>query len=142
MRGHWTDDRHRRWQFPSKPVDAEEARDEALNFIRADYYTEVTRVAEDLMERARDGEFESADDMDQAIHETIDGHRRVFITHLAKLGLVASDNESYADEEGLEPTGPEQRMFWAMRQDVYERMDADGFDPYDEDSWLDEDDDY
>lgn len=131
----WTNDKHTEWKFDDRTLDRDAARDEALRFLRADYYTDVTRVAEDLMERARDGEFEQGDDLLEAMNEDIDSHRRVSITFLARLGLLASDSADFADEEGFEVTGPEGRMYFAMREDVVERMAAADFYLYEKYSW-------
>lgn len=109
----------------------EESADYAMQILRRDYYADVCNVAKDLIERIKNGEIEDSEALQDALHDDIDGHQRITYTFQARIGLLCSDNEDALEEEGAggdNPT-PEQRCYWAMRQDVIERLEAEGVDP-------------
>lgn len=106
--------------------------DHATAVLRLDYYDDVRGVAWCLLQRIEDGDdIFTAEQLDEALREAIDGSARVIYTWQARLGLLASDNEGACeDETGEAPTSPEVAMFWAMRADVREMLP--------EELWADE----
>ena len=96
----------------------EKAVDAATSILRADYYGDVRDLANSLVEEIVKGEIDDRSSFDDRLHEEVDGHPRVFVTWQARLGLLSSDNEDAADDEGQEATTLEARMFYALRADV------------------------
>jgi len=123
-------------KYKTKPTEKEV--EAAFDVLRADYYSDVLRLAETVLE-----ELDERDDADpvDVLHEVLDGTARVIYTFQAKVGLLCSDNEDAMEEETGETGDVSQRMFYALMQDVQERLDAEGFDLNDPDSWYEEDED-
>lgn len=97
--------------------------DHAQCIIRADYMSDVRCVAEDIAERVADGLLSDADEVSDALHESVDGDSRVIYTFKARLGLFASDNEGACEEQtGEAPESPEVGMYWALRADVEDEL--------------------
>lgn len=109
--------------------------DEAFGVIRADYYREVREMALDLAQRMKSGDVADEEALSDALHDDVDGCQRVIYTFRAKLGLLANDNEDAAEDEGVEATTPESRMYYALQADIREELDARGVDMSDPDSW-------
>ncbi len=108
--------------------------DEAVSAIRADYYGDVRDMAKNLAERMKAGDVE---DFSDALHDAVDDCQRCIYTFQAKLGLLASDNEDAMEEELGDDNGtPEQRMYWALRADIVEHLEACHVDVNDPDSWA------
>jgi hypothetical protein len=104
-------------------VGESERLDIATSVLQKDYYDDVNGVVEEIEKAIADGELTSDSDVYDRIHETIDGHSRVIYTHNARLGLAFCGNpEAYMDETGEEPENDSQQMFWAMREDVNDRL--------------------
>lgn len=96
--------------------------DQAVSAIRADYYTDVREHAASFAQEHAD-EFDAetgeiTGDIEDALHESIDGCSRVIYTYQARLGLLVSDNEDAWEEYGFETPTIEQRMYCAMMADV------------------------
>lgn len=113
----------------------------AVAVLRRDYYGDVRDIAQDIAERVASGELTDADDVEEAIRETVDGCARVIYTFQAKLGLLASDNEdAYQDDTGEEPSGPSVAMYYAVCADVRDELadllglDSDAWEATDEDA--------
>jgi len=107
------------------PSQMESAVQLAQNILRADYYADVRGIADDIVQAIKDGEVTNRDDLEERLHETIDGTQRVIYTYQAKCGLLASDNEdAYEDETGEQDATPEVRMYYALMADVREDLDA------------------
>lgn len=111
--------------------------DEAFSVIRADYYREVKEMALDLAQRMKSGDIAGEEGLSDAMHDDVDGCQRVIYTFRAKLGLLASDNEGAAEDEGVEATTPEARMYYALQADIRDELDARGVDMNDPNSWAD-----
>lgn len=113
----------------SKPP-TEKQVEEAVWVLRAEYYSEVRNTAWDLMERVQNGEIGSAEGFSEALDETVDGDRQVFITWEARKGLLSSDNQdAYFEELGetLECEGSvpyEKLMYYAYRADIAQFISA------------------
>lgn len=126
-------------------VTEEDVRD-AVSVIQRDYYADVKSLGDELIDRIKDGEIPDREAFGDALHETIDGSQRVFVTWQARLGLLATAHEdAYFEELGeiLECDGSvpyEKLMFYAMERDVVEYMDREGFDPDDDSIYSDEED--
>lgn len=119
---------------------------DAVAVIQRDYYDDVETLGDELMGRIKDGEIPDRDAFSDALHETIDGSRRVFVTWLARLGLLATSNYDAYFEEGIgdldcsESVPYETLMFYALQQDVVEYMQREGVDPFDDDTYEEEED--
>jgi len=127
----------------AQTTETDDARDEklvetGLNANRRQYYSSVRGVAHDLVRRVLDGEITDPDELNEAIHESVDGNHWVIYTHASMLCLLASDNDGQYFEEGLGADGvcTDDGINWAalafaaMRQDVVEdleRIDSDLF---------------
>jgi len=133
--------------MPKNKRPTEKQVEEALRVIRADYYSDVLGLAEDLVQMVRDGEVDSTESAQDRLHELVDGTQRVIYTYKAQQGLLASDNADAAFEEGLVDPGQFESdvpygvlMYAAMERDVVERIDAgvqhdDWPDPFDDDTY-------
>lgn len=115
----------------------EEERDEASRILSAAYFADVRRTAERIVDEIRSGNIEDRGELFNAIRETVDGHRRVFITYKAIETVLYSPNASAGFDGGLlagdlADTDLSQLMtqiaYAAFEQDVLEqleRMDVD-----------------
>lgn len=93
-----------------------------LDITRADYYTEIKRIVDDLEDRYISSDI---DDISDALHETIDGHQWVIYTSYCFDVLRHSDNWEYGADEGLIDTKSgslsdilRAAVYWAMYADV------------------------
>lgn len=123
-------------KYKTKPT--EKQVEAALDVLRADYYSDVLRLAEAVLEQLAEREDADASDV---IHEVIGGTPRVIYTHQAKIGLLCSDNEDAMEEELGETGDASHRMYYALQRDIIDRLDAEGFELNDPDSWYEEDED-
>lgn len=108
------------------------------DIVRQEYYKDVCDIVEDF----KAGEFSDADGADTWLHETIDGCARVIYTYLAQECLLVSTNESaYVDDFGEEGMVKDGAINWsllaycALRADVLERLEADGIDISNPETW-------
>lgn len=116
--------------------------DDAFQIIRRDYYSDVKDLGDQLIAQAKAGEI---DDFEDALHEMVDGTQRVIYTRQAVLGVAASDNSDAFEDERVEldwDTGIpwSQIMFFALRADILQYLDGQGFEPGDPDSWEEDED--
>lgn len=112
-----------------------EARTLAYGILRADYYRDVRGLAESIKADVLDGSIKDWDALTERVHEDVDGNQRVIYTHQAKEAVILSDN----GEAMLDDFGPEEIVkgdsinwsgmaFFAMQQDVWELLSAEGID--------------
>lgn len=140
-------------QFSVEYIEGYRADNDALN-ERAEqraqkrYADEVRGVADEFREMAKDGDFDTAEDATRWLDQTVDGHRRVFITHLAKECMILSRNDdALVMEHGSEGIVTDDCINWsllayhAFRTDVVEQLDAYGIEPGDPDTWTEDEDD-
>lgn len=127
----------------------ERAASDALNNLRADYYTDVTDTADSIRESVQEA-FDSGKRGEElreclltAMHETIDGCSRVIYTFQAQLGLLMSDNAgAYVDNFGTDGVAIDGDLNWsalmfsALEQDVFEHWDAHNLDVNEPESWF------
>jgi hypothetical protein len=113
----------------------------AVSILSMDYYNDCRGVAQDLAQRMKDGDVEEFSD---ALHEAVDGTKRIIYTFQAKCGLLVSDNaDAYIEdfgEEGIVANGDiawERLAFVAMERDVIKELDVRGIDVNDPSSWSD-----
>lgn len=100
---------------------AEPTLDDAIRTINKWYNDEIRSIAEEANEGVKSGEIT---DLDDWLHETIDGHEFVIYTHKARLVLVATDHpDAYEDEYGDEQHTVEQAAYAAMMRDVRDHLD-------------------
>ncbi len=102
--------------------------DAAMRVIRADYYQDVRDIGDDLKKRIKDGDIEDTEELQERLHEDVDGSARVIYTLQNKLGLLASDNEdAYVENYGNVPI-EDGSINWAvmmaaaLEQDVTEYL--------------------
>ena len=101
--------------------------DEAMRVLRAEYYQAVRGLAQEAIERAKTGE-----DMNDALHELIDGSYGVIYTHANFQVLMCSDHHDAYSENFGEPPVSGSDINWAalayaaMEQDVQEQIQAEG----------------
>jgi hypothetical protein len=127
-----------------------EARELAYDILRADYWSDVRSVAEEIKAECESGEIADDEALRERIHTECDGAGRVIYTRLAIETLLISDNESaYVDDFGTEGITDGETINWsqlaysAYQADIQERLEAEGigsnyFDQEDDDE-ADED---
>jgi len=97
--------------------------DAALSVLNRDYFDDVRGIAEDCKRAVKDGEVSNDEELSDYLHQTVDGHERVIYTYQARIGLVCTDSvDAYEDETGEKPPSAEVQMFWALMQDVRDRL--------------------
>jgi hypothetical protein len=99
----------------------------AVSVIQRDYYADVSGVADELKGLIKSKALMSREQVDEWLHETIDGQQRVIYTWQARLGMLVTDNEgAYQDDTGEPPPSVEAAMFMAMKKDVEEEIEREG----------------
>jgi hypothetical protein len=132
--------RKKTYRKNAAPTDADV--NAALSVLRADYYSDVLSVAEDLAQQMQEGDIEDEEELRERMSDAIDSTQRVIYTMQAKIGLICSDNaDAYYDAMGELPIEDgqlkwEAMMFMAMERDVEERLSA-SIDINDPSSWPD-----
>lgn len=86
---------------PKSDTITEEDVQAAFNVINKDYWNDVRGIAEDLYRELRSGEL-SRDDIDERIHELVEGSARVIYTFQAKLGMLCTNNADAYEELGVD----------------------------------------
>ena len=105
------------------------------------YWGTVQAIADELYQRGRDGEIS---DFSDALFEEIDGSAWIIYTYSARKVMQYTRNDDALEDHGMEqPKGGYDEVttayaFWAMYQDVIDRLDNDGHDVNDVDSWSDD----
>ncbi len=110
--------------------------EDAQRVLREDYYRDVQAVAENLKQQIDDGDFDDREAFLDALHETIDGHRRVIITWQAMQGVIFSSQDA---DLGIEEYGADafdlsdgipwsQLMYPIFERDVIETLETMGVD--------------
>lgn len=101
--------------------------DTALQNLRQWYYKGVRALADAVIDAVKNGEIKNEEELDQYVHESVDGHAFVIYTFKAKAALLASDYEdAYDTEMGDEggPYDPSVRAYFALRADVMEQIEG------------------
>jgi hypothetical protein len=113
----------------------EQQHDDAMRVLRAEYYQDVRGIAEELVNRVKDGEITDQDGFEQAIHESVDGSYWVIYTHANFQVLMCSDNhDAYMEDFSSVPAEGDSLnwaalAFAAMERDVRQQIDAEGIEP-------------
>lgn len=101
--------------------------DDAISVISRDYFDDVRAIATELAKEHIDPEtLEPKDDSDlnDVLHEAVDGTQRVIYTWQARLGMLVTDNpDAWGDTY---PT-VEQQMFCAMEADIRDYLSNEYF---------------
>ncbi len=101
----------------------------ATDIINRDYFDDVRGITQDLIRQIKEGEITTREELDDRLHQDIDGSGRIIYTWSARLGLLATDNvDAYEEEMGEKPAGPEQQLFMAMRRDVEAQLESEDVD--------------
>jgi hypothetical protein len=106
----------------------------ALDVLRQDYWQDVRGLGDDLLQRIKEGEIGDEEDLDQRLHEDVDGSRRIIYTQENITTLLSSDNsDAYIEEYGELPEGRAeipwaQLAYAAFCRDVSEYIGAQGYD--------------
>jgi len=117
---------------PEPQVDPERQHDDAMRVLRAEYYGGVRGITEDLKARVASGEIASQDDLQDAVHQAIDGSYWVIYTHANFQVLMCSDHHDEAFEQFGEVPLTDGNINWAalafatLERDVRDQMDAEG----------------
>jgi hypothetical protein len=110
----------------------EEQHDDAMRVLRAEYYQGVRGISQDLADRVKDGELNTRDSLEQAVHESVDGSYWVIYTHANFQVLICSDHhDEYMEVTGEPPVDGESinwsaLAYYAMLRDVQDQMSAEG----------------
>lgn len=111
---------------------SEQQHDEAVRVLRAEYYTGVRGIVEEIQQAIKDGEITDRDSLDDRLHQTIDGSYWIIYTHANHQVIFVSDNhDAYSEDFGSAPVEGDSinwaaLAFAAMQRDVQELMDAEG----------------
>lgn len=109
------------------------AHHDAVRALRAEYYTDVKSMAEDLISRIKASEIKDEEGLSEAVWEDVDSSQWVIYTFRARQVLFVSDNcDAYFDEgigDGAELVSTdglkvEALAFFAMREDLQELLEA------------------
>ena len=107
------------------------------------YTDDIAEVVSAFKLAVESGDITDTESADEWLWQTIDGHRRVIITHLAKECLYASNHDgAYFDDFGSEGAVKDGSLNWsalafcAFRQDVLDALSVDGIELHDEDTFL------
>lgn len=113
--------------------------------LRETYYKEIRAMAEDYTKRIKAGDFDDREAFMDDVHETLDGHEFVIYTFKAQCVCLASDNSgAMVDQlgsDGLTKDGAinwEAMAYCAMEADLFARLDAEGVDINDDDTFAPE----
>jgi hypothetical protein len=117
---------------PQPQVNPEQQHEDAMRFLRQEYYGGVRGIVEDLKARVASGEIASEDDLSDAVHQEVDGSYWVIYTHANFQVLLCSDHhDAYFEEYGEAPI-VDGAINWAalafatLERDVRDLMGAEG----------------
>jgi hypothetical protein len=102
--------------------------EQAQSVIRADYWEDVSNVADDFQRAVNEREITDREDGETWLHETVDGHSRVIYTGAAILGLYASKEDNAQFEETGERGDFSQQMYYAFMADIRDELERRGVD--------------
>jgi len=89
------------------------------------YYQQVRESVNDLKEEINDGDIENHEQLEDRLHDYVDQHRQVFMTGLARVTLLASDNAEAYEEVGAEGApSVEAKAYFAFMADIRDYLDA------------------
>ena len=118
---------------PEPQADPERQHEDAMRFLRQEYYGGVRGIVEDLKSRVASGEIASEDALNDAVHQEVDGSYWVIYTHANFQVLLCSDHHDASFEEyGEVPLAADGNVNWAalafaaLKRDVLDQMDAEG----------------
>jgi len=104
----------------------EEMVEGALDYLRKSYRDDVEEAASSFVQQARDGEFESVEDLDQYINAYIEMCNRICEMRKMYECLMYSDRtNSYFNEHG-EYTNLPATAYAAFKADIIEHMNGEG----------------
>lgn len=121
----------------TRPTDSEIQA--ALSVLRADYYADVTDIAQDAISEVKAGNITDYEALDEYVRESVDGTQRVIYTSKAARGLLISSNDAAFEDMGISATKDGDvnwsgMMYAALLADVLEELSSEGY-GYDEDEW-------
>lgn len=111
---------------------SEQQHEEAMRILRAEYFQGVRSIVGELQSAIKDGEITSEDELNDRVHQNVDGSYWVIYTHANFQVLMCSDNhDAYSEEYGEAPVeGSDIKWaalaFAAMERDVRDLMGAEG----------------
>lgn len=126
---------------------AQEKMDAGLSELRSAYYSHVRDTARELVEECRSGEIADREALIERIDQECDGTEWVIYTQKAQVVLLVSENDS----AGIDDLGADgfdwsagvpwsQLAYFALRQDLYEQLEAEGLDVNDDSDWQSDED--
>ena len=99
--------------------------DEAWRVVEHDYWDDVRGLVDDCKRAIKDGEVSSDEELNDYLHQSVDGTQRVIYTHQARVGLCCTENpDAYEDELGEKPPTVEAAMYYALMADVQRRLES------------------
>lgn len=111
---------------PNPERSREEQHEDAMRVLRAEYYQAVRGLAQEVVRREKDGE-----DLNDVIHEIVDGSYWVIYTHANFQVLMCTDHhDAYMEDFGDVPVEGRDGLNWAalayaaLARDVAEQLDA------------------
>lgn len=109
---------------------SEQQHDEAMRVLRAEYYQAVRDIVKEADRAIKDGEITNDEELNDWVHQTVDGSYWVIYTHANfQLLLVTDNHDAYSEDFGEAPVR-DGNINWAalayaaMERDVREQMDA------------------
>ena len=112
---------------------SEQQHEDAMRVLRAEYYSGVRSIAQDIIERARAGDFpRREDELNDALHQSVEGSYWVIYTHANFQVLLCSDHhDAYSEDFGQPPVSGNDidwaaLAYAAMMRDVQEQIETEG----------------
>lgn len=117
-----------------------------ISALQQAYNEEIRAMADDYAKRVKAGDFADRDEFLQDVYGTLDGHEFVIYTFKARCACLASDNsdamvEQMGDDAPLVAGGAinwKAMAYCAMEADLFERLDAEGVDINDDETFAPE----
>lgn len=126
-----SDDNRMTWDPDKGPTDGQV--DNALQVLRAEYWTSIRGIAKDVKSEIDNGNLADVDDVETYVHETVDGCYWVIYTHANYRAIMCSDWDPWQDveESGQSLTGKECHSqptallaYYCVKHDVAEQVEA------------------
>ena len=103
-----------------------------MRVLRAEYYQGVRSITQELADRIKNGDISSDEDLQDALHQDVNGSYWVIYTHANFQVLSCSDHHDAYSEEYGQPAVEGDSINWAalayaaLMRDVQDQMAAEG----------------
>jgi hypothetical protein len=106
------------------PQGDEEIAKAGFDILSAYYWDEVRSCAKDYLERAKKGEWDSDEALNEDFEQYVDGAAMVIYTWWARVVPLCSNNpDAWEEEMGEPPKDDSQRAYGALMQDIRNHPD-------------------